>query len=465
MSSYVNDNANATLRIDVRGGLGGFGSFATTGTGGNGGNGGAGRSLIEQDIMLCSPPSGSATSFNVTNIASNSATLNWVRGNGDEVLVIVREGTAVSGGPVSGNLYNANSNFSLGDILGGGSVVYIGSGTSINVTNLPNLNTTYHVSVFEFFTAGNGCYQLAGNQLTGTFTTENGAMTYVSSTNIQQTGTSPLGSTNQEILRLEVIGGPGSSPALTLSEITFNTTGTTNTADLTGARIFYTGNSTTFATTTQFGSEVLNPSGTHVINGSQTLQPGINYFWLVYDVSIAGTPDNLMDAQITSINVGGAQTPTETNPTGNRVITSLMNLSCGYNFTHFTPTWTSNVGQSGTTVVASGAASIDDQRWPAQSFATDFNFEYNGTVYTSFGIHSKGYIWFGSTNPSGLSFTPISTALAYEGAIAPFAFDMVAHSASTATPQVTVRYTGTAPNRVCIIEWTAMRPWNNTGGI
>ena len=192
--------------------------------------------------------------------------------------------------------------------------------------------------------------------------------------------------------------------------------------------------------------------------------PGVNYFWLVYDVSIGATPGNLMDAQITSVDVGSAQTPTATDPSGTRAITSLMSLSCGYTFAHFTPIWTSNVGQPGTSVIASGAASIDDQRWPGQTFASGFTFEYNGNVYSSFGVHSKGYIWFGATNPTGLSFTPISSTLGYEGAIAPFAFDMVAHSASTTTPQVTVRYTGTAPNRVCIIEWTAFRPWNNAGG-
>jgi hypothetical protein len=465
MSSYVQNNANATLRLDVRGGLGGFGPFGTTGTGGDGGAGGAGRLLVEQDIMLCVPPAVSASSFGSSGVTASSATINWTRGDGDQVLVIVREGAAVSGGPVSATSYTANSDFTLGDALGGGRVVYIGAGTSVNVTNLPNLNTTYHVAVFEFFTAGGGCYQNLANALTGSFITDNGPMTYVSSTNVQQTGNSPLGSTNQPILRFEVVGGPGTSPALTCSSITFNTTGTTNVADLTGARMFYTGSSTTFSTATPFGGNITNPSGTHTVNGTQTLVPGANYFWLVYDVSIGATPGNLMDAQITSVDVGSAQTPSVTDPSGTRTITSLMSLSCGYTFAHFTPTWTSNVGQPGTAVIASGAASIDDQRWPGQSFAPGFSFEYNGNVYNSFGVHSKGYIWFGAANPSGLSATPISSALGYEGAIAPFAFDMVAHSASSTTPQVTVRYTGTAPNRVCIIEWTAFRPWNNTGGL
>lgn len=411
-------------------------------------------------IPVCLPPSTQASAASVTP-AVNSATLNYTPGSGTGgQLVVVRQGAAVSADPVQTTSYSANSTFGSGTALGGGFVVHSNTGGSVNISNLIE-NTTYHYAIYSFNTSG-PCYTLPA--LTGSFTTLNGPMSYVSSTNVQQTGNSPLGSTNQPILRFEVVGGPGTAPALTVSGITFNTTGTTNTSDLTGARIYYTGASTTFSATTQFGTQVNNPSGSHVVSGSQTLLPGSNYFWLVYDVSIGATAGTFIDGQITSVNVGSAQTPTVTDPVGNRTITSLMSLSCGYSFANFAPTWVSNVTDPGRTIIASGAAAIDDQRWPGQSFTSGFSFEFNGTVYNSFGISSKGFIWFGATNPSGLSFTPISSTLAFEGAIAPFAFDMVAHNASTTTPQVTIRYTGTAPNRVCIIEWTAFKPWNNTGG-
>ena len=412
-------------------------------------------------IPVCLPPSTQASAASATP-AVHSATLNWTPGSGTGgQLVVLRQATAVSGDPIQTTTYTDNSIFGSGTALGGGFVVHGSNGGSVNISNLIE-NTTYHYAIYSFNTSG-PCYTLPA--LTGSFTTLNGPMSYVSSTNVQQTGNSPLGSTNQPILRFEVVGGPGTSPALTVGSITFNTTGTTNPANLTGARIYFTGSSTTFSTINPFGVQVNNPSGSHVVNGSQVLAPGSNYFWLVYDVSIGATTGNLMDAQITSVNTGSDQTPTVIAPAGTRTITSLMALSCGYTYSNFSATWTSNVGQSGTTVVASGAAAIDDQRWPSQNFTSGFTFEYNGVVYSTFGLHSKGYIWFGATNPSGLTAVPISTATAYDGAIAAFAFDMVAHSASTTTPQVTVRYTGSAPNRVCIIEWTAFRPWNNTGGI
>ncbi|MFN4123659.1 MAG: hypothetical protein ACK4GL_10210, partial [Flavobacteriales bacterium] len=58
MSSYTNNGT-----IQVAGGIGGNPGFGSTGIGGAGGNGGAGRQLIEQDVVLCTPPTVSAASF------------------------------------------------------------------------------------------------------------------------------------------------------------------------------------------------------------------------------------------------------------------------------------------------------------------------------------------------------------------------------------------------------------------
>ncbi|MCX7909659.1 MAG: immunoglobulin domain-containing protein [Ignavibacteria bacterium] len=145
-------------------------------------------------------------------------------------------------------------------------------------------------------------------------------MTYQSSTTTQITGGVGPGFTNQPIIRLEITVS-GSANPLSVSSITFNTTGTTNTADITAARVFYTGTSTTFSTSTQFGSTVSNPSGSFTITGSQTLSAGTNYFWLVYDVSSSATVGNLLDAQCTGFVLGGTSyTPSVTNPSGSRDI-------------------------------------------------------------------------------------------------------------------------------------------------
>ncbi len=145
-------------------------------------------------------------------------------------------------------------------------------------------------------------------------------MRYSSSTTTQITGAVGVGFTNQPIIRLEVTM-QGAADPLSLTSITFNTTGTTNTADIASAKVYYTGISSTFSTSTQFGTTVTNPSGTFTITGNQQLSAGTNYFWLVYDVSASATEGNFLDAQCTGFVVGGTSyTPSVTNPTGNREI-------------------------------------------------------------------------------------------------------------------------------------------------
>lgn len=154
-------------------------------------------------------------------------------------------------------------------------------------------------------------------------------MTYVSSTTTQaSTSTVAAASTNQQILSTVVVTNGQNNP-LSLTQIDYNTTGTTNTADITGAKVYYTGTSSTFSTTTPFGTVVANPNGTFSVVGSQTLAGGTsntnNYFFLVYDVACAATAANVVDAQCTSVIVGGTpRTPTATNPAGTRAITGLL---------------------------------------------------------------------------------------------------------------------------------------------
>jgi hypothetical protein len=175
--------------------------------------------------------------------------------------------------------------------------------------------------------------------------TASGPMAYVSST-ATQTNTAPTGSgaTNEEIIGMQVVTSGSASP-LTVSSFTLNTAGTTSAADISNARVFYTGGSNTFATTTQFGSTVSNPSGSFSVTGSQTLLPGTNYFWLAYDIAPAATPGNVVDAQCNSITVAGTpRTPTVTDPAGSRMIFTVMNGvytinpsgSGSRNFTSFT---------------------------------------------------------------------------------------------------------------------------------
>lgn len=145
-------------------------------------------------------------------------------------------------------------------------------------------------------------------------------MRYSSSTTTQITGPVGIGFTNQPIIRLEITM-QGAADPLNLTSITFNTNGTTNTADIATAKVYYTGISSNFSTANQLSSVIVNPSGTFTITGNQQLSAGTNYFWLVYDVASNATDGNYLDAQCTGFVISSNNyTPSITNPTGARQI-------------------------------------------------------------------------------------------------------------------------------------------------
>ncbi len=136
------------------------------------------------------------------------------------------------------------------------------------------------------------------------------AMSYTSSTTTQVNTSVNRNSTNQQFVGLQVVVTGASSP-LSVSSIDFSTTGTTSLGDISNAKIWSTGTSSTFATTTQFGSTISSPvSGTNTVTGSTTLSSGTNYFWLTYDIPSGAILYEYAAGAITSVTVGGTpQTP------------------------------------------------------------------------------------------------------------------------------------------------------------
>jgi|GEM_PF-3962768 len=150
-------------------------------------------------------------------------------------------------------------------------------------------------------------------------------MVYVSSTTTQN-NTSPvaIGTSNNEVIGIQILTSGNLSP-LTCTSFTFNTNGTTNPAlDIQNARVWYTGTSSSFAATSQFGTTALAPNGSFTVAGVQTLSAGANYFWLTYDVQGGATAGNFIDAECTSLTVTSPRTPTITAPAGNRQITNII---------------------------------------------------------------------------------------------------------------------------------------------
>lgn len=146
-------------------------------------------------------------------------------------------------------------------------------------------------------------------------------MSYASSTAVQKNKSNvEPDQVNQEILKVEVVT-TGNLQPFDVTSFTFNTDGSTDPAhDISNARLFYTGSSGSFATTTQFGNTVAAPNGTFTINGAQLLSDGKNNFWLTYDLPASAALGNILDAQCTSLVADTEHTLAVSAPEGSRTI-------------------------------------------------------------------------------------------------------------------------------------------------
>ena len=154
------------------------------------------------------------------------------------------------------------------------------------------------------------------------------AMSYVSSTTsfLNNTQTIPRSSTNNQLLQIQVIT-TGSLTPFNITSLALSTSGSTNaSSDIANAKVYFTGISGTFATTTQFGSTATNPSGAFTVSGSATLLEGVNYFWVSYDIKSTATFGDVLSGCCTQItgSIGmGNVTPTITCPSGNQIINQV----------------------------------------------------------------------------------------------------------------------------------------------
>ncbi|MFN8285727.1 MAG: T9SS type A sorting domain-containing protein [Chitinophagales bacterium] len=155
-----------------------------------------------------------------------------------------------------------------------------------------------------------------------------------------------------------------------------------------------------------------------------------------------------------TINVGTAATPSG-------------QVSCGYSYNYVgTNTWVPLTSLSGTPVsLASGTgAGMDNTQYPTQSIG--FNFTYNGGNYTSVGVSSNGYLWFGTGSPSATNYSPLSSTTGQtglvDGIISVFGGDVSGRVAGSTLKVIT---TGSAPNRVFVAEWLNVKvaPGTNRG--
>ena len=122
-----------------------------------------------------------------------------------------------------------------------------------------------------------------------------------------------------------------------------------------------------------------------------------------------------------------------------------------------TPGTYTDLGTTGTVIAT---ANTDDDNSAAQ--AIGFSLSYNGTSFTQFVLNTNGLIRLGSAAPSAAAAFPAYAQAPETGPIsgsnaadinliAPFNIDLSSGSAGAAEYRVIT--TGTAPNRVCTIQW------------
>jgi|GEM_PF-1432136 len=151
--------------------------------------------------------------------------------------------------------------------------------------------------------------------------TDVASATYVSSTTEQAStaGVVP-GSTNQAIIRVAVTIGGGTDQPLSLQSLSFTTNGTTSPANIGLVQVYSTGSSSTFSPAAIFGAPQAG-AGPFTFASTRPLTPGVNYFWLTYDVAATAPAGNVLDATAPALTVGGVvRTPTVTAPAGSRPI-------------------------------------------------------------------------------------------------------------------------------------------------
>jgi autotransporter-associated beta strand protein len=111
--------------------------------------------VTAQATTLAAEPASNPNSLSFTSVGATSMTINWgnVIGN---AIVVLRQGSAPSADPVDETTYTADPDFTSGSsstIGTGGKVVYIGSGTSVTVTDL-TADTEYFVRIYNFNGSG-----------------------------------------------------------------------------------------------------------------------------------------------------------------------------------------------------------------------------------------------------------------------------------------------------------------------
>ncbi|MEI8273690.1 MAG: T9SS type A sorting domain-containing protein, partial [Paludibacter sp.] len=110
-------------------------------------------------------PTAQVTGLSFSPVSSTGFTINWtpaVSGSGTNHLVVVKAASDITAEPADGSSYTADPAFATGSAIGGGKVVYNGTGNSVIVTGLSKA-IMYYVRIYDFNgTGGSENYLVTG---------------------------------------------------------------------------------------------------------------------------------------------------------------------------------------------------------------------------------------------------------------------------------------------------------------
>ncbi|MDZ4669045.1 MAG: GEVED domain-containing protein, partial [bacterium] len=213
-----------------------------------------------------------------------------------------------------------------------------------------------------------------------------------------QTNTSfaPIGAINQQVIGVQVAVTGAANP-LNITSLNFNTNGTTSLSDISNLKVWYT-TSSSFDTSTQFGSTLTSPTSTFSISGNQQLSGGCsgNFFWLTYDVNSGATPSNILDAECLQINYDSLSNariliPIVTAPIGNRSLQSRLNGNYTVGVSGDYPTITQallSLGSLG--AVGPVTFSLIDANYPSETFPITINAYFGMSAINKLTIRPDG---------------------------------------------------------------------------
>ncbi len=115
--------------------------------------------------IIAEEPTGQAYFQNTTNISTNSMTLNFAGGNGGNYLVVVKNGSPVTGIPIDATTYTADTNFSFGSSIAVGEYVVYNGSSAVNTVSISGLTfgTNYYYAIFPYNGTGNKSNYLTDN--------------------------------------------------------------------------------------------------------------------------------------------------------------------------------------------------------------------------------------------------------------------------------------------------------------